>query len=247
MADKRGWSEAVAVWGHEITVEQVDGPPSLPWGRSTVRVVSDSGVTSGGQAASTAVAVHLEHRAHPGVRFTVVVDADLTMTGVEVAAMRWHAVRQGPLTTFEVDTSPGAGLALTASVLRAVNWGELHREAQRRARRAYGWAAAPAPASRWAMTVAKGQPRRPVRRGRGDAFYAALAAEYVALLHGGEPAPVKVLAEQRGETAKYVREQISRCRPRGHGMLTDPPRRGVPGGELTDKARAVLAGPGQST
>jgi hypothetical protein len=90
-------------------------------------------------------------------------------------------------------------------------------------------------------------PRKPGRHGRGDAFYAALAARYVALHRRGVREPVKALtrelaAEQPDEFAwapgvESVRQLLNEARKRG--FLTPPPP-GRAGGELTPKAYQVL-------
>lgn len=71
-----------------------------------------------------------------------------------------------------------------------------------------------------------------------DRKLVALAAEYVALL-ATEPAAAQVLAGRRGYTVAMVRRQLHEARQRG--LLTKGPR-GKQGGDLTDKARALLDG-----
>lgn len=225
-----------AAWGAG-EVRPLEGGPR-PWGDGEqVRVLATSGVGS----STSAVEVHLEHREHPGVRFTVALDADHEVCGVAIGGLRWRTRDYGGASVPEVDTSPAAGIRLTAADLRAVNWGQLQQVAQRAVRDHYGWLAEPG--TRWGETVRRGD-RRPGRRGWGDLFHAQMAAEYVALLDQGERFPNRVMAERRGESVKSVTEAISRCR-HVHGMLTPAPTRGQPGGQLTDKARAVLAAEGE--
>lgn len=233
VARKSGWSEVQAGW-----VTEPERLAALPyertWGHETARAVDSAA------AGSEAIAVHLEHREHPDVRFTVTMDVELNMVGVAVAPLRWIAKRVGNITTYETEDSVEDGPRMTARFLREINWGELHRLAQRHARRHYGMLTSMG--AQWPRPAMR-EPRRPGPAGHGDAYYAAFAAEYVALIEAGEARPIAVMAATRGQgwTPKLVRETVSRCRPRGHGMLTDPPRRGVAGGELTPKALQILA------
>jgi hypothetical protein len=79
--------------------------------------------------------------------------------------------------------------------------------------------------------------RRPGRAKRGDVFYAALSAKYVALL--GEPSPVKLLAQQENMTESGIRNILASARRRG--VLTDAPP-GRAGGDLTDYGKELLNG-----
>lgn len=95
-------------------------------GRGRGETVNRSGVlaTSGVGSSTSAVEVHLEHREHPGVRFTVALDADHEVCGVAIGVLRWRTRDYGGASVPEVDTSPAAGIKLGAADLRAVNWGQ---------------------------------------------------------------------------------------------------------------------------
>lgn len=77
------------------------------------------------------------------------------------------------------------------------------------------------------------QPGR--QRPGSDRYYAAWAAQYVAL--AGSRRPIADLADKTGKTRDQVRDLIHLCRVKG--MLTKG-RPGSPGGELTELAREVL-------
>jgi len=86
-------------------------------------------------------------------------------------------------------------------------------------------------------------PRRPGRKGREDRFYAIVAAAYVDAIERGSRTPVVSAAEALSNARSgpyeppYVRDLLHVARQRG--LLTRPPR-GRAGGQLTDKARALL-------
>lgn len=86
-------------------------------------------------------------------------------------------------------------------------------------------------------------PRRPGRKGREDSFYVVAAAAYVDALEQGNRKPVVTAAQTLSETwggtyePTYVRDLLHVARERG--LLTRPPR-GRAGGQLTDRARALL-------
>jgi len=79
--------------------------------------------------------------------------------------------------------------------------------------------------------------RRPGRRGRNDAPYASLAAEYVKRL-ASTTTPVKDLALEMHFSDHRIRNMLAEARRRG--LLTRPPS-GKSGGQLTEKAVALLA------
>lgn len=78
---------------------------------------------------------------------------------------------------------------------------------------------------------------RPGAAGRADEHYAALAAMYVDLL-ATSSRPTQDLADLLGEKVSAIRNYIYKARERG--LLTTAGR-GKAGGELTDKARRLLA------
>lgn len=77
------------------------------------------------------------------------------------------------------------------------------------------------------------------RRRRSDLDHAVFAAKYADLVARDHPAPIKALAEELGKTTAVVRNL--RDRACNDGLLTKPPAPGRAGGELTEKARALLA------
>jgi hypothetical protein len=89
------------------------------------------------------------------------------------------------------------------------------------------------------------------RRGRpgpeptSDLFYARLAAEYVRLVKGkGSRRPVRELYEWlRVQHLHYNESSVTGLldKARNRGLLTRPPKRGTPGGDLTPYARELLA------
>lgn len=86
--------------------------------------------------------------------------------------------------------------------------------------------------------------RRPGRAGQPDVFYAQWARRYVSALEVAPRAPLQHLiaaeeSEGRFATTAQLRGLITRARKRG--MLTPPPL-GLPGGELTEKAKMLLGG-----
>jgi hypothetical protein len=81
------------------------------------------------------------------------------------------------------------------------------------------------------------EPRRPGRRGRDDAFFAAFAAEYVARVAEGSSRPVAELAKRRHLSPERVRDVLHQARTR---ELLTRPASGKAGGHLTEKALALF-------
>jgi hypothetical protein len=79
--------------------------------------------------------------------------------------------------------------------------------------------------------------RRPGRRGRSDRFYAELAVEYARAMAAGSRTPVKDLARELALPESAVRDLVHQARVRG--LLTRSGR-GQPGGQPTERARALL-------
>ena len=80
----------------------------------------------------------------------------------------------------------------------------------------------------------------PGRPGRDDLFYARWAQRYVEALKAAPAKPVKhleVTSDEPGVTGDEIRARLRRARERR--LLTAAPK-GRPGGELTDKANALL-------
>jgi hypothetical protein len=134
---------------------------------------------------------------------------------------------------------PVADGGLLARQVRAVRPGRAIKESRR-------WAAlerenpiAHALGFRFSDSVLNA-PRHVGRRGRSDRFYVEVCVAYIDAVQAGEPAPVQAAADRLGFKHAHVRDALHRARRRG--LLTPPPP-GRAGGQLTDKARAVLAEP----
>ncbi len=74
------------------------------------------------------------------------------------------------------------------------------------------------------------------RGGRNDAFYAALARDYMHLVELKERHPVTRLAELQGVDRETVRARVKEARKRE--LLAGPP--GRPANKLTEKAQRIL-------
>lgn len=91
--------------------------------------------------------------------------------------------------------------------------------------------------------AAVSRPRLPGRTGRDDTYYVAVAAAYVSAIGHGSRQPVVDAAKELSITwggdyePTYVRDLLHVARQRE--LLTRPPK-GRAGGQLTDKARAIL-------
>lgn len=153
----------------------------------------------------------------------------------------WLIVTQGG--TPEVATPEGG---LTARALRRVHLGRARELAYEqldkwidRERRHPGWQRLPTTFTVDAISA----PRRPGRKGRDDRFYATVASAYVGALKRGSRQPVVEAAQALGEAtggfyaSTYVRDLLHEARRRE--LLTRPPR-GRAGGQLTEKALALL-------
>ena len=142
---------------------------------------------------------------------------------------------------------PPGGL-VAREVRGAIRTGEALDAARDKLRRLYDHAERPAPPNAaFEFTLPEGfaftrevvdAPPRVGRSGRPDSFYAQYAAAYVDAIANGSKSPVKDVAVQLNEQPEYVRDVLHNARRRG--LLTRPPK-GRSGGQLTDKARAVLA------
>jgi len=84
-------------------------------------------------------------------------------------------------------------------------------------------------------------PRRrgPGRPGRPDTFYARIAERYVKELEEGNPHPTAAVASDSHYSQANVRDMVHEARARG--LLSPAPRKGLPGGWLTVRARELLA------
>ncbi|MER6175493.1 hypothetical protein [Streptosporangium sp. NPDC001681] len=80
---------------------------------------------------------------------------------------------------------------------------------------------------------------RPGGAGRPDRFFALVARAYANHARYGKGSPIPWLAEQTGADRRTAENWVRQARKRG--LLTDPTP-GVGGGELTEKAKGLLAG-----
>jgi hypothetical protein len=178
------------------------------------------------------VSVHLE-----------VVGGRLVVTDLRVSQRRFRRRNAPP---------PEGGI--TSRILRSVRVAELVEEARAAGRR-QSKPAGGSRALRGADPVAQlldaheramaqiGKSKGGVtgRRRHRDEEYLAWAAAYVACLADGSTTPIAELARKYGVSRDTVRDRIHVARTRK--LLTDVPEGARIGGELTDKARAMLAEP----
>lgn len=136
---------------------------------------------------------------------------------------------------------PPAGTGVTSTVLQRIRLEAMRRAAVAAAALALRAGAQGLHRSQTLDGDLRNRADRLRRRTRGstkdEVWYAAFAERYVELVPLG--APGRKLAEEYHMSHEYVRYLVNQCR-KVHGMLTDPPKRGVAGGDLTDKARRVL-------
>jgi hypothetical protein len=81
---------------------------------------------------------------------------------------------------------------------------------------------------------------RPGRKGHGIDHYLLWAGRYATTVASGVRQPIAALAAEYGEDRNYIRDTVNDARHR-HGLLTDPGQ-GCAGGQLTNKARQLMAG-----
>ncbi len=162
------------------------------------------------------------------------------------------AIRDGRLEVTEFYVSPvpqeGAVAAevapvggLTASVMRQVSWGGLISSAKALAAMKLALSAGDRRYLDDALEAWRrsGPPKsRPARLEMSDLEYASLAARYAELLAEGFAHPTAILADELGYQPGTVNQRVREARKRG--LLTAAPA-GRAGGELTDKARGLLA------
>jgi hypothetical protein len=79
---------------------------------------------------------------------------------------------------------------------------------------------------------------RPGRRGRNNVEFAKLAQQYITEFNSGNPHPTKTLAKAHHLSPSQMSQLINQARNRG--LLTRPPGKGRPGGELTEDAYTLL-------
>jgi hypothetical protein len=163
----------------------------------------------------------------------------------------WFRSVGGVVEISELAIRPGVqhdpGGVVTAD-LRHIPLHQISTELLRNLRRGEGpsgWEgsplAPPQPPKGWATSLAK----RPGRTGKGDLHYARVAAAYVQLLD--QPKPVVLLAKRLKLSPSQVRSILYEARRPRRGLLTNPPVKGRPGGELTPKAMELLTQHEQGT
>jgi hypothetical protein len=131
---------------------------------------------------------------------------------------------------------------LTARLLRQVHLSEVPARAQALLASSFRFEAPPGAKIRVEPLAVEGIPipqrPRPERRtGRGDAFYAQLAADYVQAIERGSRQPVKELAKQRSCPRAQIRDMLHEARVR---QLLSPGKQGRLGGILTGRATTIL-------
>ncbi|MCU1591975.1 MAG: hypothetical protein JWP11_3231 [Frankiales bacterium] len=138
-----------------------------------------------------------------------------------------------------VDAAPDGGI--TTAVLRQIPLAVLAQQVREAApRHAEALASLGYVDSDWSDAVDQvAKNPRPGRTGRSDKFYAQMASEYTARVAVGNRRPVEDMATQMRYSRSTVEGWIKAARKR---ELLTPARPGQPGGDLTDKARALLAG-----
>ena len=140
-----------------------------------------------------------------------------------------HGVELASLTLSPTGDLPPGGI--TRDVVRAVSVAELVVAVRRAAEQWQAFGFPPPEVDAYAMS------RRPGPRGRDDLHYARWAALYVAAL-ARSTTPVAKLAGQHNISTSRIRNILHAARRRG--LLTEAPP-GRPGGELTERARQLLA------
>ena len=168
---------------------------------------------------------------HPGWLFWLTFSPTGAMVGFEVVAS-FDNGRQG-----HSSAAPG----LTARFVRSLPMGRIEGAARQHQAAEVAWLGPESPD--YLEEILERQKQafredpRPGRRGRGDVYYAQMAAAYVGMCNSGEPSPVGRLAEMVHKSKSQVRNILYAARKRD--LLTDAPA-GRRGGELTPKARALL-------
>lgn len=94
------------------------------------------------------------------------------------------------------------------------------------------------PASPWLPVIDKVSAVDASKRDRLGRL-AETARRYVQARNQGHPAPNQRVAELQGRPIPHVRDDLYAARRLG--LLSESPGKGRPGGDLTDKARAILA------
>jgi hypothetical protein len=132
------------------------------------------------------------------------------------------------------DIPPGG---ITARLLRTIKIGQLASGLRQKLRQFHDEGTAGRVFDEMNWSAQSRRRPRPRYSRATDAYYLALAQDYVRLCSAGERTPVSTLAKQRKVQIVRVRSHINLARR--NGFLTDTSR-GKPGGTLTEKARRVL-------
>lgn len=186
-------------------------------------------------------------------------DADAEDGWTATAVVRPGPEGQPVITEFRLWHEDPGGDGLTASRLRSFRFGEFSQALHRQYRTApdpnnvvdVGGQQVLVDPDNWIdMVIDSGftdldtlADTPPPRRGRPPLPATELlrvAVLYVKALDDGADDPVKVVADQLGEPAEFIRGRIHMAREPGRDLLTRPPRPGVPGGELTPRALELL-------
>jgi hypothetical protein len=190
-------------------------------------------------------------------RWVVTLVLDVVNGRLVVTELRLRARGDGPFGSGPPVVPEGG---ITTPVLRKIPVARLVEEARVKAQAsATGWAA-PAPTRKKKTKGAKRDPldelldsqaRALARAGRAetgragrprtrdDEHYLVWAVAYARKLAEGSHAPVAEIARERGVDRGMVRDRLHVARSRG--LLTEVPEGARIGGELTDKARELLA------
>jgi hypothetical protein len=176
------------------------------------------------------------------VEVSVSADGDDPMYTEHLSLLVWIRSVEGVIEIAQLSVMPGSAHdpgGLVTTDLRDIPLLDISREILAKLRTGEppsGWEGSPfaptQPPKGWATNLAK----RPGAAGKSDLHYARVAAAYVHLLD--QPKPVVLLAKKVKLKPSQVRSILYEARRRD--LLTDPPVKGRPGGELTPKAREIL-------
>lgn len=150
-------------------------------------------------------------------------------------------IRQTPPGWKDPVHCPAVRQGLTARLVKQIPLGAHHKHAAAFMaglhRRGVVWPDVLAASGFTERRLATETPPRTTRPARPDRFYATIARAYVARIAAGSRRPVADLATRLELDDSVVRDAIHEARMRG---LLTPGRQGVPGGQLTTRAKQVL-------
>lgn len=167
-------------------------------------------------------------------------DVHVELPGLDDWLVHVDVVTGGGLARLDISRKKGAAGLITKRMLKQLPIREIEERARAAARELWGfWDDDDVP--RELQTRAKqlvkefDQSPRPGPTGRGDEFYAHVAATYVA--HLDSHRPIEQTADKLSLSTARIRNLVYEARRRG--LLTKVTR-GRAGGELTDKAKELL-------